>query len=52
MLAYTEQQFERYWGMIFSELGLDKYLEYVASAYPEVIQEARAKIKTLSRIKG
>lgn len=49
MLAYTDRQFERYWGMIFRELGLDKYLEYVASAYPELIAEARRKVKRLSR---
>jgi hypothetical protein len=49
MLAYTDRQFERYWGMIFREFGLDKYLEYVASAYPEVIAEARRKVKRLSR---
>ncbi len=48
MLAFTDRQFERYWGMIFRELGLDKYLEYVAAAYPEIIKEARRKVKRLS----
>jgi hypothetical protein len=49
MVAYTDRQFERYWGMIFRELGLDKYLEYIAASYPEVINEARRKVKRLSR---
>jgi len=30
MLAFTERQFERYWSTVFRELGLDKYVEYVA----------------------
>jgi hypothetical protein len=47
MLAFTDRQFERYWGMILRELGLDKYLEYVAAAYPEIIDEAKRKIREL-----
>src|SRR5437773_2335832 len=31
MLAFTDRQFERYWNMVFRELGLDKYLDYVTS---------------------
>jgi hypothetical protein len=34
--------------MIFRELGLDKYLEYVAGVYPEVLDEARRKFKRLA----
>lgn len=47
MLAYTDRQFERYWGMIFRELGLEKYIEYVASSYPEVIEKIRRKVRNL-----
>jgi hypothetical protein len=35
-------------GIIFRELGLDKYLEYVAGVYPEVLDEARRKFKRLA----
>ncbi len=45
MLAFTERQFERYWNMVFGELGLDKYLDYVASSYPEVREALRKRLK-------
>ena len=48
MLAFTERQFERYWNMISRELGLDKYLEYVSAAYPQLQKKAAEKVKTLS----
>ena len=48
MLAYTDRQFEWFWGMIFRELGLGKYLEYVASNYSEIIEEAKRKFRSLS----
>ena len=48
MLAFTDRQFERHWDMIFKELGLDKYLEYVAAAYPELLDNVKRKLKKMS----
>ncbi len=48
MLAFTDNQFERHWTMIFKELGLEKYFEYVAAEYPEFIQRVREKLEKLS----
>jgi hypothetical protein len=48
MLAFTDRQFERHWDMVFKELGLDKYLEYVAAAYPELLENVKRKLKKMS----
>lgn len=45
MLAFTSQQHERYWNMIFKELGFDKYLEYVTAEYPELIERVKRQLK-------
>jgi hypothetical protein len=48
MLAFTGRQFERYWNGIFHELGLDKYLEYLASTYPELQKRLAERVKSLA----
>jgi hypothetical protein len=51
MLAFTDRQFERYWKMVFRELGLDKYLDYATSFHPDWIATVRGKVRKIS-VKG
>ncbi len=47
MIAYTDRQFEHYWNMVFRELGLEKYFEYIAAEYPEFIARVTQRLKKL-----